>query len=235
MTRGLFVTATGTDCGKTWLARGIARALALHGLSVAALKPVETGVVTEPSDAVALARAARRPELATLPGLVRLHPPTSPYAASLVDGHRLPPLHELAHVVQRASREADMVLVEGAGGLLVPYDETCSLADLALELGFPLVLVARDALGTLSHVLTAMESVERRRLVTRAVVLVQGPWSHGDASVANNQRILAQRLPVPVLGLAASTDDDDALAAVTAPLLPVLLPGLLPNLEAALP
>ena len=66
MTRGLFITATGTDCGKTWLTRGLARALTQRGLRVAALKPIETGVVDRPLDATALAQAAGEPALAGL-------------------------------------------------------------------------------------------------------------------------------------------------------------------------
>ncbi|MFN7701727.1 MAG: dethiobiotin synthase [Deltaproteobacteria bacterium] len=224
MTRGLFLTATGTDCGKTWLGRGLARSLASRGLRVAALKPLETDVRELARDATALARAAGDPALATHG--VRYRAPLSPWAAARAEGRTVPsPAHLAADAHQRA-RGYDVVLVEGAGGLLVPLDETSSVADLAGELGFPLVLVGRDALGTLSHVLTAWESAERRRLPVRAVVLTRGPWSEGDPSTETNASFLGGRLPVPVLVYAASRDDDDALAAAASPLVPTLFPGL---------
>lgn len=224
MTRGLFVTATGTDCGKTWLGRGLARALRSRGHRVAALKPIETGVTESARDATALARAAGDPQLATM-GL-RLRAPLSPMAAALAERRSLPTAAQLAADVHQHARGYDVALVEGAGGLLVPIDERATIAELAVELGFPVVLVGRDALGTLSHVLTAWESAERRKLVVRAVVLTRGPWSDGDTSSATNAAILGARLPAPVLTFAASHDDDDALAARADSLLATLLPGL---------
>lgn len=225
MTRGLFVTATGTACGKTWLTRGLARALSSQGLRVAALKPLETGVSPLAEDATALARAARQGS-GDAAGFVRLPAPLSPLAAARHAGQRLPSVAELAQSVQLAAREADIALVEGAGGLLVPIDERATVAELARELGFPLALVGRDALGTLSHVLTAWESAERRQLTVRAVVLVAGPWSEGDGSVETNAAILAGRLPCPVFRLPSVEDDDDALAQAVSPLLPDLFPHL---------
>ncbi len=224
MTRGLFITATGTACGKTWLSRGLARALVQQGRSVAALKPLETGVVGEPADAVALARAAGRPELAMASGLVRLPQPLSPYAAGLAASHPIPSPVDLAARLHELVRGCDAAVVEGAGGLLVPLSREHTMADLAIATGWPVVLVGRDALGTLSHVLTALECAERRSLHLRAVVLVRGPWSLGDPSVASNAAILAERISVPVRVFAASADDDDLLAQSASPLLPTLFP-----------
>jgi len=224
MTRGLFITATGTACGKTWLSRGLARALVRQGRTVAALKPIETGVLGEPEDAVALARAAGRTELATASGLVRLPLPLSPYAAGLAASHPIPSPAELAARLHELVRGFDAAIVEGAGGLLVPLSREHTIADLAIATGWPVVLVGRDALGTLSHVLTALECAERRALHLRAVVLVRGPWSVDDPSVASNAAILAERISVPVRVFAATTDDDDQLASAASPPPPNLFP-----------
>ena len=224
MTRGLFVTASGTACGKTWLSRGLARALVLQGRSVAALKPVETGTGHGPSDALALARAAGRPELAAATGLVRLPLAVSPYAAALAASQPLPSPTELAARLHELVRGSDAAIVEGAGGLLVPLSREHTMADLAIATGWPIVLVGRDALGTLSHLLTALESAERRALHVRAVVLARGPWSLDDPSVTSNAAILAERISPPVHTLAATDDDDDALARAVAPMLSTLFP-----------
>lgn len=221
----LFVTATGTDCGKTWLTRGLARALARRGHVVAALKPIETGVDPRALDAEALAKAAERPELAHHPGFVREPLPLAPLAAAREAPHVLPPISEVADATVDAASGADVLLVEGAGGILVPYDERTSIIALARLLELPIALVGRDALGTLSHVQTAYESAERRGLQVRAVVLTEGPWS-SDPSVRSNRELLGERLPVPILRFPSGVDDDDALAALAEPLLPVLYPGL---------
>jgi dethiobiotin synthetase len=223
-TPGLFISATGTGSGKTWLTRGIARALVLRGTSVAAIKPVETGADPTPHDAEALARACSRPSLAQAPGLVRAPSPLSPYAATL-EGE-LPTLDPaaLALVVRALARDADVALVEGAGGLLVPLSRHHDTRDLVEGLGWPLLLVAPDALGTLSHSLTALEAASARGLAVRAVVLVRGPWSRDDPSVRTNHRILSERVAAPVLSFPACDDDDDALARAAAPLVARLFP-----------
>lgn len=224
MTRGLFVTASGTACGKTWLSRGLARALVLQGRTVAALKPLETGLGDGPTDAQALARASGRPELAAAVGLVRLPLAVSPYAAARAASQPIPSPTVLAARLHELVRGSDAAIVEGAGGLLVPLSREHTMADLAVATGWPIVLVGRDALGTLSHLLTALESAERRALHVRAVVLVRGPWSVDDPSVASNATILAERVPLPVHVLPVTADEDDALARAVAPMLPTLFP-----------
>jgi dethiobiotin synthetase len=216
--QGLFVTATGTGCGKTWVTRGLARALVRAGRSVAALKPIETGVDPSPLDAEALARACGRPALAHAPGLLRARSPLSPLAATL-EGE-LPAVEpvSLATVARGLVAGVDVALVEGAGGLLVPLSPNHDTRDLALALGWPLLLVARDAIGTLSHTLTALECAAARGLAVHALVLTRGPWSMDDPSVRTNLRILAARVSVPVLSFPACPDDDEALADAAGPL-----------------
>jgi dethiobiotin synthetase len=230
VTRSLFVTATGTGCGKTWVSRGLLRALRRRELRVAGLKPLETGVDREPLDALALARAADRPGLANLPGLVRARSPVSPLAATL--SGELPPidLSALVATLRHAASDSDVALAEGAGGLLVPLTPEATTAELAAELGWPLVLIARDALGTLSHTLSALESAARRDLPVAAVVLTRGPWSERDPSVDTNAEILRARTHAPVCVFPSTRDDDDALADAAEPLLPVLFGALLRSL-----
>ncbi len=215
----LFVTATGTGCGKTWLSRGLARALLRRGLAVAAVKPIETGVEGVALDALALARAAGQPALASAPGLLRARLPAAPYAAVLAG--ELGPIDPsaLAETVRRLAAESDVVIAEGAGGLLVPLSAEHTTADLVSALGWPVVLAARDAVGTLSHVLTALESAATRSLSVRAVVLIRGPWSEGDPTTATNARILAEHASIPILSLRACRDDDEDLADAAEPLL----------------
>jgi dethiobiotin synthetase len=232
----LFISATGTNVGKTWVTRGLARGLLQKKLRVAAIKPIETGVSTSPADALALGHACKRPELAHAPGLYRAIPPVTPYAAEL-EGSAPVDVDALVQTIQELSVGSDIALVEGAGGLLAPITKRHTNADLAHALHAPLLLVARDALGTLSHTLTAVESAKHRGIALIGVVLVQGPWSAGDASCATNLRILQERIHVPVVPFAESDDDDDELAENAAPLLAMLLesPLLTANLRRTLP
>jgi dethiobiotin synthetase len=208
---GLFVTATGTGVGKTFVSRALTAALHAEGRVVAALKPIETGF-SDPSasDAQALARACARPELASAHLFYRARPPLAPWAATLSGAPPPPPLPDLVRAIEAAGEGADFCLIEGAGGLLVPYDAEHTLADLALALSLPLLLVACDQLGVLSHVLTAHESAARRGLRVAAIVLVA--TDRPDPSSATNARILEQRTGTPVLRFPRVADDDRALA-----------------------
>ncbi len=213
MTQLFFVTATGTGVGKTFVSRGLSRALVRRGLAVAAVKPLETGCQPEPEDAHALGRACSRPELTHAPGLYRAPLPLAPGAATLAGCPQPPPIAALAATLRELVAGADLGLVEGAGGLLVPYDEHEDLADLAAELEAPLLVVAPDALGTLSHTLSLVACARARGLPVTALVLVRKPLAEPDPSRESNARILAERLPgIPLFVFAESQDDDDDLA-----------------------
>ena len=233
----LFISATGTNVGKTWVTRGLARGFLKKGLQVAAIKPIETGVSTSPADALALGDACKRPELAHAPGLIRAQPPVTPYAAE-IQGVLAPVDQEaLVQTIHELTVGSDLALIEGAGGILAPITRQHTNADLAHALQAPILLVARDALGTLSHTLTAIDSAKHRGIAILGVVLVRGPWSEGDASCETNLRILQERVHVPVIPFAESDDDDDDLAQSAAPVLKMLLesPLLVSSLRRTLP
>jgi dethiobiotin synthetase len=215
---GLVVTGTGTGVGKTTLTRGLARALALRGLRVAALKPFETGVGANPEDAVALARACGRPELAHVPGLFRAAEPLAPFSIAL--GGRASPCdpRAVADAVRSAAAGSDLTLVEGAGGIAVPLTRTELFADFASSLGWPLALVARDELGALSHVLAAIEVARSRGLDVELVALGRGPGAH-DLSVQTNALALRELIDAKVVCFPVLTAGDDELASAAAPVL----------------
>jgi len=205
----LFISATGTGVGKTWLTRGLARSLVRAGHSVAALKPIETGVDPHPLDALAIAGASGAGADSDLPNLYRAAPPMAPYAITLRDDHDPLLMDPILSMIESRAQQVSWLLVEAAGGLLVPLTEHESVADLALRLGYPLILVSADELGTLSHTLTAMESAQRRGLSVAAVVLTRS----APPDPGSNYDLLTRRLaPTPVLGFRDTEDDDDALA-----------------------
>lgn len=182
----ILVTGTDTGVGKTVVTCAILRGLRQCGLHPFPIKPVETGCddLQKPEDAIALSAAAGDADPATVCP-VRYQTPASPWTAARLEGakHSFEGLVEHIRAVQR---EHDLVIVEGAGGLLVPIAEGKSYADLAVAIGASLIVVARDALGTLNHTSLTLEAANSRRISVLAVVLnaVASPdrvsLPHGD-------------------------------------------------------
>ncbi|WP_285665419.1 dethiobiotin synthase [Actinorhabdospora filicis] len=158
----MIVTGTDTGVGKTVVTAAIAAAALAKGLRVAVLKPAQTGDDDDARDIARLSGAATRT-------LVSYPDPLAPYTAARVAG--LPALR-MADVVAEAGRtEADLLLVEGAGGLLVQLGEDgWTAADLCAALAAEPVVVARAALGTLNHTALTLEALERRGLGGRVVI-----------------------------------------------------------------
>lgn len=211
--RGIFVSGTGTGVGKTFVTRGIAAGLRAAGKRVAALKPVETGIVAGVArDSEALANACGRPELSDFRGFYRAELPLAPYAAALETGAAPPTVRSLVDAVHQAARGSELTLVEGAGGLFVPIDRRETMAELVAALGLPLLLVAPNQLGVLSSALSTAECARARGIELRALVLVDPENPDGDPSVRTNARILDERLGAPVFEFPHTDNEDEALA-----------------------
>jgi dethiobiotin synthetase len=209
----LFITSTGTAAGKTFVTRALSRALCLRGQSPAALKPIETGCTPAPLDAQALARAACDISLADAGAFYRAADALSPYAIELVRGTAQPDLPGIVTHARTFESTHSHILVEGAGGLLVPLSATLNMADLAQQLGYPLMFVAEDRLGVLSHLLSAIECARTRHLGVAAIVLTQLQPESADSSCPTNARILRELTALPVFAFPHERDDDGALAA----------------------
>ncbi len=190
-----FVSGTGTGVGKTHLTRALALALRRRGEPVVAIKPIETGCVHGPEDALALATACARPELALVPGFHRSTRSVAPLAAAMAGDAPLDWAALLTAIEPHLG--AQNLLVEGAGGLLVPLDAERTIAELAQAFGLPVIVVARDALGVLSDTLATVECAERRGLRVAAVILAA--TRSPDSSTATNVDILGARIEPPVV------------------------------------
>jgi dethiobiotin synthetase len=169
----LVVTGTDTGVGKTVVTAGVATLARARGASVAVVKPGQTGVgPDEPGD---LDEVRRLGGVDDLHEPARFPDPLSPAAAARVSG--LPPV-SLAGAAEQISALADtrrLVLVEGAGGLLVRFDEDgATIADLARRLGAPVLVVVRPDLGTLNHTALTLEAMAHRGLELAGVVI--GAW-----------------------------------------------------------
>jgi dethiobiotin synthetase len=215
--RGLFVTGTDTGVGKTVLAAALAAALRADGVDVAAFKPVVTGIDEpedgRPADDELLAAAAGRPA-DEVTGR-RFGPAVSPHLAAELAGTVLDPA---ALVGAARVLRADVVIAEGVGGLLVPLTLGYTIRDLAVDLGWPLVVAARPGLGTINHSLLTIEAARAAGLDVRAVVLT--PWPAQPSVMQRSNLDAIARLggvQVATLGEVGLGTDQLARAGATLP------------------
>jgi dethiobiotin synthetase len=209
----LFVTGSGTGVGKTWVTAALVAQLRSRGRTVAAVKPIETGCEPDAQDASLLAEACGNPALGSHTGFHRGRLPLAPWAAALEGEPSVRPTGELAQAILQATHGANDGIAEGAGGPLVPIDPERDVLDLMVTLGWPVLLVGLDGLGTLSHTLTAHESLEHRGLRVAAVVLTR---QSKELSQGTNRTILEQRLPCPVWSVGPWTGPADGVAELEA-------------------
>jgi dethiobiotin synthetase len=214
--RGLFITATDTGAGKTFVTAGLARLWRREGRPFRVCKPVATGAENDWSeDTRLLAEAAGDPDLAAITPYTFAVAAAPPVAARLA-GTSLR-LQDLAAAVRRRAAEDHALLVEGVGGLLCPLTQRETVADLAVELDLPLLVVARRSLGTLNHTLLTVEAAQRRGLRLAGVVVTATTPVRGTAEETVIEE-LRQRLTTPLLAVLPHQPnaDDGAMAALQA-------------------
>jgi dethiobiotin synthetase len=168
----LFVTGTDTGVGKTYVACALARALRRGGHRVAVMKPVETGVTTEPTDARLLRDAAGDAASLEVVCPYRFRAPLAPTAAARLE-RRSVDVDDLVRRIGARRADADVLLVEGAGGLLVPLSGTVTYADLGVRCELPLLIVAANRLGTVNHTALTARVAATLGLEVRGFVLTR--------------------------------------------------------------
>ena len=180
----LIVSGTGTGIGKTITTAAVAALARARGQRVAVVKPVQTG---EPPGAPGdLAVVAALTGLADLHELARYPDPLSPEAAARTAAAAPLDLRRAADHIATLAEDRDLVLVEGAGGLLVRYDRAgTTLADLAAMLDAPVLVVTAAGLGTLNHTALTLEALATRKLACAGVVVGRWPADPGLAERCN--------------------------------------------------
>jgi dethiobiotin synthetase len=194
---GLFVTGTDTAVGKTVLTAGITAALRARGHRVGVVKPIQSGALAgDPDgDAMLLKRWTGVAETASELAPYSFAAPLAPLVAAEVEGREVH-LDDVVEAVQAVADRYESVIVEGAGGLLVPVGADWTVADLACALGLPVLVVARAALGTVNHSALTVLAVRGRGLEPIGVVL-NGPE---DDSAERTAELIERLADVPVLG-----------------------------------
>jgi dethiobiotin synthetase len=202
VTIGCFVTGTDTSVGKTLISAALLHALRAHHARVVGMKPVAAGLIPDgqggwvSEDVLALRAASSLPVAPALDNPVALPDPLSPHLAAQRAGQRIAigPLVQALHTLQT---QADAVVVEGAGGWLVPLNEQDTMADLALAMQLPVVLVVGLRLGCLNHALLSAQAIR-----ASGARLIGWAANHIDphmACVADNLAWLQAHLGAPLL------------------------------------
>ncbi|WP_445148982.1 dethiobiotin synthase [Baekduia sp. Peel2402] len=194
--RGLFVTGTDTEIGKTVVAAALTAALAADGVAVGAFKPAVTGLDEEPDgdkphDHELLAACAGMAPEDVAP--YRFGPAVSPHLAAELAGEVIDAATLVAAARAAAGERGERVLIaEGVGGLLVPLTlDGVLVRDLVVALGLPLVVVARPGLGTINHTMLTIEAARGAGIDVRGVVLTPWPQEPTDMQRSNATTIEA--------------------------------------------
>lgn len=185
--RGVFITGTDTDVGKTLVSAWLA-----HNWKADYWKPIQTGLV-EGTDSITVARLA--PLVTIHPPAIELQAPLSPHEAAQREKTRI----DLSAITLPITERA--LVVEGAGGVMVPINELALMVDLMARLNLPVLVVARSGLGTINHTLMTLEILRRRHIPILGVVM------NGQRNLANRQAIehyggvpvLAEIQPLPAV------------------------------------
>ena len=187
------ITATDTGVGKTFCGCGLIRAARAAGISCSGMKPFCTG---DTSDVELIAAAGGNDIPHHLLNPVWLRPPLAPYAAAMLENRPID-IIAVKNAYEELADKYDLVLVEGAGGLLVPILRDYSFRDLAVDLNLAVILVAPNRLGVINHVLLSAESVAKAGL-RLALVILNELEPEPTLATQTNPSILEELLNAPL-------------------------------------
>lgn len=215
MKRAYFITATGTDLGKTWLTAGVAGVCRARGIAVRAVKPVTSGydpAHPEASDAGLLLAKVGAGDTVDNISPWRFAAPLSPDLAAAREGRVIDFDALVGWCRSEIERNAGLLLIEGIGGALVPLDKTHTVREWIAALDIPVVLVAGTYLGALSHTLATLAALSAAGIEPAALVVNESPDSPVGLS-ATLASLAHHTGDVPLL--AVKRDDAAGLARLT--------------------
>ncbi|WP_299878767.1 dethiobiotin synthase [uncultured Cocleimonas sp.] len=199
--KGVFVTGTDTDVGKTWVGQKIIQQLTKDGISVEPRKPIESGWpddITQ-SDAWKLSHASNKEDKLESICPNRFLAAISPDRAAKIEGKLITIKQLSSQCVENYNAEDDFLYVEGAGGFYSPICSDGLNADLAIALHLPVILVVADRLGCINHTLLSIEAIEKAGLTLLGVVLNNIEGSNSSSHNMNNYEDLLEKIDYPLV------------------------------------
>ncbi|WP_243292236.1 dethiobiotin synthase [Bacillus sp. FJAT-47783] len=215
MGKGIFVTGTGTEIGKTFVTKYLTKALKEQGFHVAPYKPIQTGCIEKNGELIA-EDVEQYIETAKLSFTQKdlctyfFKKPASPHLAASIENVQID-LHRIKNHYEQLLKEHDIVLVEGAGGLAVPLVESDHLLmtkDLIQLLNIPLILVVPPHLGSINHTLVTIEYAKAHHLTVLGIVFNQVS-NEPDLIEKDNMRMIEKLTKLPILGRVPFTEEDE--------------------------
>jgi dethiobiotin synthetase len=212
MVKGIFVTGTDTGVGKTYVASGIAASLRSQGVNVGVMKPAETGCRKRsgdliPADAIRLARSAGAHDPLALINPYRFHNPLAPVVAAELEGKKIQ-ARRIMNAYRTLIRKHDFMIIEGAGGIMVPLSRNYLYLDLAQAIELPVVVVARPGLGTINHTLLTVAALKERGISIAGVVINYSDKRRPGLAEKTSPRVIEKITRVPVLGVVQYQTDE---------------------------
>ena len=213
--RGIFITGTDTDAGKTVATASLACCLERSGNEVTVIKPFQTGTDEEGLLDIefiykVLGRDFDLEEVCP----VRLKNPLSPYNAAEIEKTEINISSVLSSLKEKFLNASGIVLYEGAGGLLVPITRNYYMSDFAKDMGLQLIIVSRPGLGTLNHTLLTIEHAKKMGLQILGIVICNYPQKP-DLAESLNINTLMQLTDVEIIGVIPSIQGLDVQKGLT--------------------
>lgn len=204
MMRGIFITGTDTGVGKTFVGAGLAAALREQGIDVGVMKPAETGCalrngVLAPRDALKLIKAGGVDDPPDLVNPYRFRDPLAPAIAAAREGKTIE-IRRIVSAFRTLARKHACMVVEGAGGLMVPLTTSHNYLDLAWLLGLPVLVVARPGLGTINHTLLTVMALRARRLRIAGIVINHQSKKRPGLAERTGPAVIERLSGVPIIG-----------------------------------
>jgi len=213
---GIFITGTDTGVGKTFVGTGIARALAARGVDVGVMKPAETGCSMRggtlvPQDARDLLAASGADDPIDLVNPYRFQAPVAPMVAAEEQG-RTVVLARIMSAYRRLRKRHEFLVVEGAGGIMVPLSRRRSYLDLAAAIRLPVLIIARPDLGTINHTVLTVMALRSREIAISSIVVNFSRRPERGAAERTNPSVLERLTGIPVLTVPHGCGDQSLLA-----------------------
>ncbi len=210
--RGIFITGTDTEVGKTVVAAGLAMVLKSRGIKVGVMKPVATGCEGSGKrlvshDAVYLWEAAQN-EYPALTSPSRFRNPLAPHVAATLEKKEVDIKH-INEAYRELQKHYDFIIVEGIGGMLVPFQKGYYVANLIREFQLPVVIVSKIGLGTINHTLLTLDAALIRGFDVRGIIFNRVPKTNYSLAEITNPKVVHELTGIPILGSLPEMDNID--------------------------
>ncbi len=205
MIKGIFITGTDTGVGKTYVAERIASTLRSSGMDVGVMKPAETGCRLRngslvPDDALRLMKAAGSKDALDFVNPYRFREPLAPFVAAYRAGGKIDPV-KITASFKILSHRHEFMIVEGAGGIMVPLTSRSTYCDLARKMRLPVVIVARPGLGTINHTLLTISALQKRRIPIAGIIINYAVDRKAGMAEETSPSVIAEMAKLPILGI----------------------------------